>query len=226
VPRIGLLIPTSGYSQEYLDFRVSLAKARVPDDVEFHVAVPPEAPAFLDEGDDFPRAIGAAGSFVAGLADLGLDVVVASGAIDPGLEKVREALPLPVVGPGEAAMYAASVVGTPLCLVTVDEHAVTNSEIFLKKVDAKPEITSIRSIDFPVRQCMQDLDKARDGVRRECRAAVDQDGAKQIYLGCMVFGTLGITDELRETLGVPVWDPFAVSIDLAYQIAMQSPRRA
>ena len=223
---IGLLIPTSGYSQEYLDERVAVAKARVPASVSFRTIVPPDAPAFFDQGNDFPKAIAAAGSFVGSLSDSGISVLVASGAIDPGLDALRGASTIPVVGPGEAAMYAASLYGRPLCLVTVDEHAVVTAERFLEKVAVKPPITSIRSIDFPVRQCMQDIETARAGVWRECRAAVAEDGAEAIYLGCMVFGTLGITDALRQELQVPVFDPIAISIDVAYQLAQQLPRRS
>lgn len=219
---IGLLIPTSGHSEEHLSFRLELAKKRVPESVEFRILVPPDAPEFLDQGDDFPRAIEAAGAYVARLADSGIDVIVASGAIDPGLDELRGAVgTIPVVGPGEAAMYAASVVGRPLCLVTVDEHAVVTAGRFLEKVQVKPPVTSIRSIDFPVRQCVENFDKARELVRAECRKAVHEDGAEAIYLGCMAFGVLGITDELRSHLGVPVFDPFAISTDLAYVIAQQ-----
>lgn len=225
MPVIALLLPTSGYSQDYLDLRMRLARSRVPAgaEVEFRMAVPPDAPEFLDRGEDFGRAIGAAGAFVRGVAADGADVIVASGAIDPGLAAVREAVSVPVVGPGEAAMYAGSVIGKPLTLVTVDEHAVANAKKFLDRVPAKPPITSIRSIEIPVRQAMKDFEPVREALRRECRLAVEEDGAEQIYLGCMIFGAMDIAEPLRQMLGVPVLDPFALSTDLAIQLAFQQP---
>jgi allantoin racemase len=225
VIKIGLLIPTSGYTPEELDRRVALAAARVPADVEFVVAVPPDAPEFLDQGKDFGRAISAAGDFVRGVADSGVDVIIASGAIDPGLAQVRAAVQIPVIGPGEASLYAASVVGRPISLVTVDEHAVVTAKRCLDNVVAKPEVVSIRSIEVPVREVMKDFERAREALRRECKMAVAEDGAEGIFLGCMVFGTLDIADELRSSLGVPVFDPFAISIDTAYQVAQQLPRQ-
>jgi allantoin racemase len=219
---IGLMLPTSGYTQDYLDQRTALAEARVPAgaDIEFQMSVPPGAPEFLDRGEHFGQAIGAAGSFVSGIE---ADVIVASGAIDPGLAAVREAVSVPVVGPGEAAMYLGHVIGKPLTVVTVDEFAVARTKMFLDAVTTKPPIASIRSIEIPVRQAMKDFEPVRDALRRECKAAVDEDGAEQIYLGCMIFGTMDIAEPLRQLLGVPVIDPFAVSTDCAIDIAMSLP---
>lgn len=222
---IGLMLPTSGYTQEYLDHRMALAKARVPAgaDIEFKISVPSGAPAFLDRGEHFGQAIGAAGAHVSGIEADGAEVIVSSGAIDPGLAAVREAVSVPVVGPGEAAMYLGHVIGKPLCVVTVDEFAVERTKMFLDAVTTKPPITSIRSIEIPVRQAMKDFEPVREALKRECKAAVEEDGAEQIYLGCMIFGTMDIAEPLRQMLGVPVLDPFAISTDCAIGIAMSLP---
>ncbi len=43
---IGLMLPTSGYTQDYLDQRTALAEARVPAgaDIEFQMSVPQARP--------------------------------------------------------------------------------------------------------------------------------------------------------------------------------------
>ena len=66
-----------------------------------------------------------------------------------------------------------------------------------------------------MRRVVGDLEGGREAVRREARAAVEEDGAGTIMLGAMTLGTLGMAQELRDDLGVPVINPVEAAIHAA-----------
>lgn len=211
---IGYATATSGYRHGEQERRVAILESLLPPGVEIH-AVQLPGPAFLDRAEDFDTAIAAAKEWVAGMPAGAYDVLISAGALDPGLPALRKIAPMPVIGPGEASLFVGHALGRPLSIVTVDEHAVAKSQGFIEQTATKPEIVSVRSIDFPVRRIVSDMDGGRDALRRAAMEAVDADGAEAIMLGAMTLGTLGLDDELRQSLGVPVINPVLTAIQAA-----------
>ena len=211
---IGYATATSGYKDGEQARRVAILESLLPPGVEIEpIALP--GPEFLDRAEDFDTAIAAATEWAENVPADKYDVIISAGALDPGLPTLRRLAPMPVIGPGEASLFIGHALGKPLSIVTVDEHAVAKSHGFVEQTTTKPEIASIRSIDFPVRRIVSDLEGGRDAVRRTARDAVESDGARAIMLGAMTLGTLGLDDELRETLGVPVINPVRAAIQAA-----------
>lgn len=216
--RIGYCVATHGYRPEEHARRLALARPWIPENADVEIVVIEGGPEYLDRAHDFDTAVSAAVNLLQGLDPARFDVLIAAGAIDPGLALIRESSPVPVVGPGEASMYLASLIGRPLSIVTVDEHAIANSHVMLDRLKIKPPIASVRGIDMPVRQIVQDLDRARDRLVTACLEAVRQDGAEVIYLGAMTLGTLGVEDRIREEAGVRVINPIEVAFATATQV--------
>lgn len=218
VATVGLISPTSGFTEEEQRLRHDFYARYLPSDVEIVQVNMPDGPEFLDRGEHFGDAAKAAERFYRDLDASRFDVIVATGAIDPALPRVRELAPGPVVAPGEASMYLASIVGRPLSIVTVDEHAVRAAEPFIAQTRAKPEIVSVRSMDVPVRQIVQDRARGAEALEREIRLAVSQDGAQAVYLGSMTLGTLGVAQRLREELRIPIFDPIRIVARAALEL--------
>ena len=65
---------------------------------------------------------------------------------------------------------------------------------------------------------MSDLEAGRSALMREASAAVHEDGAKALYLGCMTLTTLGLGEQLRQELGVPIFDPIRISLRMAVEV--------
>jgi allantoin racemase len=214
--RITWLISLSGLSPEERERRHAFVSQFAPE-MEVDVVPVPGGPAFLDDRAHFAQAIAATAERMAELSREPMDVLVLAGAIDPGLAEVRACASVPVVGPGEASMRLAAIVGRPLSIVTVDEHAVAASEAMIEHAAVKPEISSIRSMETPVRTIVADLHAGRDALRREATRAVREDGAEAIYLGSMTLPTLGITRALQQELGVPVFDPVRIAMRTAVE---------
>jgi allantoin racemase len=193
---------------------MQLLEAMLPSGIHLE-AVSLPGPEFLDRAEHFDQAIAAAAEWAATIPAGRYDVLVSAGALDPGLPQLRQLAPVPVVGPGEASLFIGFVLNRPLAIVTVDEYAVAKTHDFVRQTAVKPEIISIRSIDFPVRRIVSDLDGGRAALRREARQAVTADGAQSIMLGAMTLGTLGIAQDIREELGVPVINPLEAALSAA-----------
>lgn len=208
--------PPSGYSAAERARREAIVRRYVPDGFTLRTVAMQQAPPFLETAADYARAVAIAAQELQMLDLSGVDALVLAGAIDPALAQLRTLTSVPLIGPGEAAMYLGAILGKPLSIVTVDAAAARQTEHFLACTTVKPAIVSIRHIDTPIRVIVENLEAAREAVRRECRAAV-RDGAGAIYLGAMTLAMLGISGELRRENGVAVLDPAAVAIRTAVE---------
>ena len=217
---IGFINATSGYTDEERERRQKIYQSYLPDGVTAVVRSMPSGPEFFDRSENFAEAIDQIAAFVDSLSPTEYSVLVWAGAIDPGLRIAREHTRMPVVGPGESAMSLAAILGRPLSIVTVDEHAVGAMPGFLDAVPVKPPIASVRAIGVPVRQIVRDRPAAAAALERECRLAVRDDGAEALYFGAMTLGSLGVAASLREELGIPIFDPMRVAAGIAGTIAV------
>lgn len=215
--KIAVALPISGLSAEELSRRERVVRLHLPPDLTAEIVTSPASPKFLDAQQHFGDAVDAAVEFFANIDPGEFAVVVSAGALDPGLARARAACPVPVIGPGEASLYLASIFGRPLSIVTVDEFAVVATHEWLAEVVVKPPIVSVRSMELPVRRMVDDLALGLETLLRECRLAVSEDGAEALYLGSMTLGTLGLTETLQQSLGVPVFDPMRIAINAAAQ---------
>jgi Asp/Glu/hydantoin racemase len=219
VRKIAIALPISGFSNGELDRREQVIHEMLPPGVAVDLLTSPTSPKFLDLQEHFAEAVDAAVDFFKGIDPGRYAVVISAGALDPGLARARAACPVPVVGPGEASMYLASILGRTLSVVTVDRYAVVATHEFLAQVPVKPPIATVRSMELPVSVIIDDLTRGRERLEAECAAAVTEDGARALYLGSMTLGTLGITTRLQQSLGVPVINPFGVAVAAAIQCA-------
>lgn len=215
--KIAVALPISGLSAEELSRRERVVRSHLPPDLTAEIVTSAASPKFLDAQQHFGDAVDAAVEFFRSIDPEEFAVVVSAGALDPGLARARAACPVPVIGPGEASLYLASIFGRPLSIVTVDEFAVVATHEFLAEVAVKPPIASVRSMDLPVRLMVDDLALGLETLLRECRLAVSEDGAEALFLGSMTLGTLGVTETLQQSLGVPVFDPMRIAINAAAQ---------
>jgi Asp/Glu/hydantoin racemase len=219
MPHLVYFIPTSGYSASEKQRRLALMRQYLDPSFTIDFLTLEGTPEFLDRAHDFDTAIAAARAAIGSIGPEVGDVVVSGGAIDPGIPEIRAAARVPLVAPGELGLFTATLLGKRLSIVTVDEHAVARAREFVGRTATRPEVVSIRSMAAPVRAIMRDLETGRAALVREVRAAVLEDGADVVYLGSMTLGTLGVTDELRASLRVPIIDPLPLALRMAQEVA-------
>lgn len=218
MPHLIYFIPTSGYSAEEKQRRLALMRQYLDPAFTIDFLTLAGTPEFLDRARDFDAAIAVARAAIGSIGPDVCDAVVSGGAIDPGIPEIRAAARVPLVAPGELGLFTATLLGRRLSIVTVDDHAVARAKEFVARTATRPDVVSIRSMTAPVRAIMQNLETGRAALIREVRAAIVEDGADVIYLGSMTLGTLGVTDELRTSLRVPVIDPLPLALRMAQEV--------
>jgi allantoin racemase len=133
---------------------------------------------------------------------------------DPGIDALREMVAIPVVGPGEASLHIASMLGHRFSIVTVMEPVIPSLEKLVKVSGLDKKLASVRAVDIPVLELRQDVKKTMGRVVEEAQEAKIKDRADTVILGCMSMAFMGISDEIQESLGIPVVNPVWVSLKI------------
>lgn len=148
----------------------------------------------------------------------GVDAVVIDCMGDPGLRAAREVVSIPVLGPCETGMHIASMLGHRFSVLTVMRRLRAAFENTAAVAGLSTKLASVRSVDIPVLELEQDLDRTKAMLVMEGVRAVEEDGAEALIFGCT--GLMGCAASLREGLlargiDVPVIDPIPTAVSVA-----------
>jgi allantoin racemase len=142
----------------------------------------------------------------------GFDGVVIACFGDPGLPAARELSPVPVVGIAEAAMLTACTVAHRFSIVTVLPRVKPFLEDVVRYHGLESRCASIRTTPLSVLDCERDPSAAEREIVKASRAAIADDGAEAICLGCAGMGPLD--KAVQGQIGVPVLDGTACAVKL------------
>ncbi len=142
---------------------------------------------------------------------------------DPNLDLMKEATTKPMVGIGEASMKIASMLGHRFSVISTDQRSVPNKEALIRSYHLQDLLASVRS---PVSDWAERTEEEK--YLLTARAAVDEDLAEVIVLGCA--GMTGLDKRLESELGVPVLDGVVCALIIAtglvrYQVSTSKIRR-
>jgi len=132
---------------------------------------------------------------------------------DPGLEALRERLLTPVIGIGEASFLAACAVGRRFSVLSLLPRLIPKKREQVRLAGLLDRLASVRALGVGAVESYEGRDRLMDRYRAEGRAAIQEDGADCLILGCA--GMVGIAEELERDLGVPVVDPVVAAVKLA-----------
>jgi allantoin racemase len=144
----------------------------------------------------------------------GFDGCVVACYSDPlAVYALREITTKPVLGIAEASIHLACLLGNKFSIVTTNERWGPLLHEAVRKYGVESRCASVRTTGLRV----LDLESEGEGavekaIEREALAAVKQDGAEVICLGCA--GMSGFDKALEEKLGVPVLDGFVCALKL------------
>ena len=131
---------------------------------------------------------------------------------DPGLFAARELSPVPVVGIAEAAMLMACTVAHRFSIVTVLPRVLPWLEDTVRLHGLEHRCASIRATPLSVLDCERDPSAAEREIVKAAQAAIAEDRAEAICLGCAGMGPLDKAVEAK--IGVPVLDGVACAVKL------------
>ncbi len=149
----------------------------------------------------------------------GVDAVVINCMGDPGLKAGREAVSIPVIGPCEASMHVAAMLGHTFSILTVLARLRTQFEHLAAVYGLREQLASVRSVEIPVLDLDADRLRMEEALVKQAQEAVERDGAHVLIFGCT--GMLGAADQVQLGLAarghedVPVIDPMVAAIGLA-----------
>ncbi|UDL93267.1 aspartate/glutamate racemase family protein [Lichenihabitans sp. PAMC28606] len=136
---------------------------------------------------------------------------------DTGLDAARCLTDKPVIGIGEAAFHMASMLGRRFSVVTTLSRSVAGIEANLTSYGLMARCGRVRATDIPVLDLEDPRSGARGKIDAEIDAALKQDHADVIVLGCA--GMADLAADLSRQFGVPVIDGVAAAVKLGEAMA-------
>lgn len=180
---------------------------------EVHIATVKGGPKEIMSAYDEAKAIGYALEEAERAEQEGFDAVAMSCAFDVGVDAMREALDIPVVGACQAALHLASLLGSKFSIITTSGHgsSIRTTEDLVSKYGFKSKLASIRPINLTPLQFAVEKEELKKQLVVEAKKAINEDGANVIVFGC---SGMNVALWLQEQVGVPVIDPLIAVIKI------------
>jgi len=136
----------------------------------------------------------------------GVDAIVIDCMGDPGLMSAREAVSIPVIGPGEACMHMAGMMGNRFSCVSILDSVRPIFFAHAKVYGVVDKLASVRCIDVPVLELeSMALETIIDKLAEQSLICVQNDLADTIILGCTGFvGVAAAVEDRLKDAGYPV----------------------
>lgn len=194
-----------------------ILKVARPDNQVDHVFID-HGPASLEDDFEDALAVPAVCARALEAQQDGIQAVVINCMGDPGLFPARHLVSIPVVGAYEASAHVAATLGRTFTVVTVTEAGCASFRDKAMLYGLGTKLASVRSVDIPVLELEQDLERLVRRLVEESTRAVKQDGADCIIFGCT--GMAGVAGAVQAGLAeagceVPVVDPAPVALKVA-----------
>lgn len=148
----------------------------------------------------------------------GADAVIIDCMSDPGLYAARELVSIPVVGPAQASMHLAAMLGHRFSVLVLFDHDIPAAEDQAARYGLSAKLASARAFNIPVLALDDDVEATLQTLIDLSEQAVRGDGAHVIIPGCT--GLAGLAPRIQAGLAgrgceVPVLDPPSVAMKLA-----------
>jgi allantoin racemase len=193
--RIDVIMLISGLSPEALENRRAFLQSYASEGTEVRLVETRNAPPSVDSLPEMELA--APGILERALMsqEEGADAVVIWGGHDPSLESSRNLVEIPVMAPGMASMYLASMLADTFALIIQLPHVTKVAERQIADLGLVDKCNGIYSVDLPVLELREP-----EGFQRVLETAIQavEDGADSICFGCMALNDH--TDRLQEEL--------------------------
>jgi allantoin racemase len=180
------------------------AKAVVPAGTEIVAAEPDFGPVSIEGYYDGAFAVLAR---IVAAEKSGVDAHVIACFDDTGLDAARSAAQAPVIGIGEAAYHAASMVGLRFSVVTTLSRSIPVIEDNLTRYGLAHRCARVRASELPVLSLEKDGAAAEEKIASEIGRALEDDRADCVVLGCA--GMADMAKRLSQRFGVPIIDGVA-----------------
>ena len=125
----------------------------------------------------------------------GYDAIFITCFGEPGVSVVRELVTIPVIGGFLSSAMTSNVISEKFSIVTVVPEVVPMLRELARTLGVEERLASIRVIDVPVPD-LDNIPLVEKKLLEQSIAAIEQDGARAILLGCT--GMLGVREYVEE----------------------------
>lgn len=132
---------------------------------------------------------------------------------DTGLDAARSLASAPVIGIGEAAYHTAALIAGRFSVVTTLSRSIPILQQNLMRTGLAFRCASVRAAEVPVLALEKPNGAARQRISAEISAALRDDGAEAIVLGCA--GMADLAASLSAEHHVPVVEGVSAAVRLA-----------
>ncbi|KAB7670673.1 aspartate/glutamate racemase family protein [Bacillus sp. B1-b2] len=146
------------------------------------------------------------------MEEQGAKILLISCAADPGMQELRAAVSIPVIGAGSAAALTALSIGKPAGVIGITA-SVPNviKEILGSKFIAYTSPEGVKNTTDLLKP--EGKDKALQAIK-----ALLNQGAEVIVFACTGFSTIGLAEQIRGEVAVPIIDAVEAEGQFAAQL--------
>lgn len=154
------------------------------------------------------------------VAAQGFDALVIAGFGEPGLEVLRETVPIPVVGIAEAGIGEAGEGGRRYSIVTITPSLAESLRASARRYGHDANLASIRFTPGDPKALVTDGLALQAALLHAIRVAIDTDRAEAILIGG---GPLAAAaNAIRDRIDAPLIEPVAAAMALALRRISES----
>lgn len=212
--KIKVIMSDKAMSRETMDAREQMLKAALSSDAEVSVDCIKKGPDELDCNTDEAFAAAEMVKESIKAEKEGYDAIVIYCFSDVGIDAIRENVRIPVIGPGETSLAAASMVCNRITVLTSESINIPRTyRRLMRNGIAREKMVSVRALDIPIGELRTNPKATEEYLKAVCKKAVEEDRADGIILGCL--GMAGYGKKLEEELPIKVIDPAFLAVAYA-----------
>lgn len=151
----------------------------------------------------------------------GFDAVILGCFFDPFLEAAKEISErIAVVGPAEASLRLAAAFARRFSIIAPNQKVIAPMMDNVHRCGCRDALASFRSLDLRVEELSGGPEAVEERIRAEAIAAVQEDGAECLIMGCTL--QIGFFQTLQDQLSLPVIDvALAALFEAVHQITVK-----
>ncbi|MDN2663268.1 aspartate/glutamate racemase family protein [Psychromonas sp. 14N.309.X.WAT.B.A12] len=215
-----LLIINPNISESLSDLIEQEARLSISNDTELTVLTAPFGVAYIETRAEAQIA-GYAVMQLAAENYMYYDAIIVAAFGDPGLDALREILPIPVIGMTEAALASASQLGGKVSIIAISQRIQAWYKETVEKEGFSLKLASIRALD----ETLADISLVQEnqGTRliQLANEAIKQDGADVLILAGAPLA--GLARSVRSQLPVPALDGVSCAVKQAEVLVQLYP---
>ena len=210
--RLALINPNT--DRHHTESMGAVARAALADGCEVTAVNPERGPTSIESGADAVVAAAEVAALVRSLPAHDGYLIACFG--DPGLDAARELTAAPVVGIGEAAYTAATLVGKRFGVVTTLPRSIPALEEAIEARGLLPRLAGILPLNIPVAEQGSHHPDTTEAIVATCGRLASEHGADALILACG--GMADVARAVEQRVGVPVCDGVGFGAGLAHAL--------